>query len=298
MLSWTKKRLGEVHTWPALKNLAWAALRADFTGSASAQTMTGAWPPSSIRHGFMTSPAWAARSLPTGTEPVKATRRIRRRGDQVGGDLGRLAEDQVEDAGRDAGVGEAGDQLGGGARGLLGRLDDDRAAGGQRGGELAHRAAGREVPRHERGDRADRLAADGQHGAGCGRDDPAVGAAGVLDVPAQGVGDPQGLAGASRRGLPCSWVMIRPMSGARSVSRSAAACRIAERLAIGVSRQVRKPSVAASRARSRSAVVASGTSPRTSSVAGLTTGRSVRCRPGTTRPRCTCGRRGSRGRRS
>ncbi len=66
--------------------------------------------------------------------------------------------------------------------------------------------------------------------------------------------------------------MIRPISEARSVMRSAAACRIAERFAVGVARQTRKPSSAASRARSRSAVVARGTSPITFSVAGFTIG--------------------------
>src|SRR6202012_2033822 len=57
MLRWTRNRLGEVQTCPALTILARAALLAAFTGSVSAQTMTGPSPPS---------------CLPTGMDPVKA----------------------------------------------------------------------------------------------------------------------------------------------------------------------------------------------------------------------------------
>src|SRR5258706_11226435 len=38
--------------------------------SASSITITSAWPPSSIVHGFMSAPAIAARCLPTGIDPV------------------------------------------------------------------------------------------------------------------------------------------------------------------------------------------------------------------------------------
>jgi hypothetical protein len=76
MLSCTRKRVGEMQTWPALRNL---AAPADFTASAmsaSSQTITGAWPPSSIVTRFMCWPAIAASCLPTGVEPVKVILRM------------------------------------------------------------------------------------------------------------------------------------------------------------------------------------------------------------------------------
>src|SRR2546429_6483128 len=49
-LLWTRKRVGEMQTWPALRNLdAPAAFTARAT-SASSATMTGAWPPRSEEH--------------------------------------------------------------------------------------------------------------------------------------------------------------------------------------------------------------------------------------------------------
>ena len=52
--------------------------------------------------------------------------------DQVLGNLRRHAVDQVDHARRHAGIGEAADQFGGRGRRFLRRLDDDRAAGGER----------------------------------------------------------------------------------------------------------------------------------------------------------------------
>ena len=43
--------------------------------SASSQTITGAWPPSSIVQRFIRLPASPPKSLPTCTEPVKLTLR-------------------------------------------------------------------------------------------------------------------------------------------------------------------------------------------------------------------------------
>lgn len=193
-------------------------------------------------------------------------------GDEVRGDLGGLTEDEVEDPGGQARVLVALDQRGGGGGRLLGALDDDRAARGEGRGDLAVGAADGEVPRYEGGDRADGLAPYGQYGAGLGRDDAAVGAAGVVGVPAQGVGGAAGLAGGLGERLALLQGADAADLGARSAIRSAAACRIAVRRAIGVARQTRKPSSAAASARSRSAVVARGTSPMTSSVAGFTIG--------------------------
>ena len=74
--SCTRKRVGETQTWPALRNLAVAICRAAASTSASANTSTGAWPPSSMVARFMCWPASAASILPTGVEPVNVTLRI------------------------------------------------------------------------------------------------------------------------------------------------------------------------------------------------------------------------------
>ena len=65
-----------MHTWPALRNFAEAAALALATGSASAWTMTGAWPPSSIETRLIPAAHWASTFLPTPTEPVSETLRI------------------------------------------------------------------------------------------------------------------------------------------------------------------------------------------------------------------------------
>jgi ParB family chromosome partitioning protein len=116
-------------------------------------------------------------------------------GNQVRRDRRRIAVDEVDRAGRHAGVGERADQLGRRARRLLGRLDDDRAAGGERRRELAHDLVDREVPRRERGDRADRLLDDELIDPfAARRDDAAVGAARFLGEPVDRVGAVEDLA--------------------------------------------------------------------------------------------------------
>src|SRR5258708_6500140 len=59
-----------MHTWPALRYLKAAMVSAAFSASASANTTTGEWPPSSMVVRFMPLAASAARCLPTGIEPV------------------------------------------------------------------------------------------------------------------------------------------------------------------------------------------------------------------------------------
>ena len=70
-----KKRVGDTHTWPALLNFIADSMVAARSTSASAHTMTGECPPSSIVMRFMWLPASAASCLPTGTEPVNDTLR-------------------------------------------------------------------------------------------------------------------------------------------------------------------------------------------------------------------------------
>jgi len=65
-----------VQTWPALRAFLTAETFAAATGSTSSQTITGAWPPSSISTGFMWREASSVRCLPTAVEPVKAISRV------------------------------------------------------------------------------------------------------------------------------------------------------------------------------------------------------------------------------
>ena len=78
-------------------------------------------------------------------------------GNEVAGDLGRIAEDQPDGAGRHAGVDEGLEQRRRGCRRLLGRLHEEGASGGQGRAELAHDLVDREVPRREGGHRPDRF---------------------------------------------------------------------------------------------------------------------------------------------
>lgn len=64
-----------MQTWPELRDLPVAEVAAAASGSASSQTMTGAWPPNSMIAGFICWPAIAAKCFPTGIEPVKVTSR-------------------------------------------------------------------------------------------------------------------------------------------------------------------------------------------------------------------------------
>ena len=184
-----------MQTWPALRYLKAAMVSAAFSGSASANTTTGEWPPSSMVVRFMPLAASCARCLPTGIEPVNEIFRTASLDEQMLGDFGRHAEHQVEHALGQAGVGEAAHHLDAGAGCLLRRLQDQRAAGGERAADLAGRRQHREIPRREGGDHADRLLhhelADALAAA---RHDAAIRAAAFLGVPVDDVGGDDHLA--------------------------------------------------------------------------------------------------------
>jgi hypothetical protein len=82
-----------------------------------------------------------------------------------------------------------------GGRGFFRRLHQHRAAGGQRGADLAHHLVDREVPRRERGDRAHRVLQHHLlHGQVARGHDAAVDAAAFVGEPLDDVGGGHGLA--------------------------------------------------------------------------------------------------------
>ena len=90
--------------------------------------------------------------------PVKATLSTPGMRDQRRARVLAEAGDDVEHAGREAGLLDQLGELERRGRRLLGRLDDHAAAGGQRRRELPAHQQHRRVPRRDRGDHADRLA--------------------------------------------------------------------------------------------------------------------------------------------
>ncbi len=68
--------MGAWQSWPALRNLAATSWRATASTSASSNTITGEWPPSSSVRRLRPGAARRARPCPTATEPVKETLRI------------------------------------------------------------------------------------------------------------------------------------------------------------------------------------------------------------------------------
>ncbi len=212
------------------------------TGSLSAQTMTGACPPSSMIAGFMTCAASPARCLPTGIEPVNATNRIAGSGDQVLGDLGGSPKTRFRTPGRQPGLLEAPHELARRPGTSSDALMTMRAAGRQRRGDLAHRRACGEVPRRERRDRPDRLAVDGEQRLVVGGDHASVRAAALLGVPLQELRDAE-----TPRRVPRRAACPARSSSPRRSGRPAGADQVCG--AAGGSRSARRP---ASRARRRS----------------------------------------------
>ena len=103
--------------------------------------------------------------------------------------FGRNAEDEIERAFRHAGVGKTFYELDAGTRGFFRRFDDDRAAGGERAGNLAHRRQRREIPRREGGHHAYRFLGDElTHILLPARHDAAIAPASFLGIPVDNVG--------------------------------------------------------------------------------------------------------------
>src|SRR5260370_1154833 len=71
-------RVGEMQTWPMLRNLPMVVTFAAASTSTSGKMMTGAWPPSSKEIRFTWPAARRISSLPTSVEPVKLILRTAR----------------------------------------------------------------------------------------------------------------------------------------------------------------------------------------------------------------------------
>ena len=92
------------------------------------------------------SPAASRISRPTGAEPVKAIVAMSGCADERGAGVA-LAGEEVDGVGRDAASRSASTTTSPHAGRLLGRLEHDRVAGDERGGDHARRDREREVPR-------------------------------------------------------------------------------------------------------------------------------------------------------
>ena len=154
-------RLAAVQAAPPLRIFASSAPSTATSMSAPGSTMSGALPPSSIEALTTLSAQACSRSRPTSVEPVKESFRtsglliiLATRG-PVGTGVTRLTTPL-----RDADAPQHLDDVRRGQRGLAGRFEDGRAAGGQRGSELPGRHGGGEVPRRDQQGDADRLPVD------------------------------------------------------------------------------------------------------------------------------------------
>ena len=266
MPSSTMTRLVAVQLWPVRPK---PPITASFTASsrsASSSTMVGFLPPISS---WTRAKCSVALRVDAGAGGVRAGEgeaadegaRGKRRPDRGAG-----AGDEVEDAGRQAGVLQALDELERRERRGRRRLEDDGVAVDERRRDLPRRDGDREVPRRDDGDDAERLAAAEQHRLRrVGRQHVAAEAPALAGEVAQDVARPRDLALASASVLPSSRVSVAAMSSDRSSSSSAARNRIAPRAGAGVAAHAGNASAAAATACSASAAVALGKVASTSS---------------------------------
>ena len=182
-------------------------------------------------------------------------------------DNGPRAGDEVEDAGRQAGVDEALDQAKRRQRRGRRRLEDDGVAVDERRRHLPGGDGDGEVPGRDRSHHAERLAAAEQHRVRrVGRQDVAAEAASPRRRSSAGCPRARTTSPvASASVLPSSRVSVRATSSRRSVSRSAALNRMASRAGAGVAAHVGKASAAAAAAWAASATVALENTASTSS---------------------------------
>ena len=143
----------------------------------------------------MPSAHWASTFLPTATEPVSET--LRTTGEAISASAS-FADGPVMtviDARRHTGVDQGLGELEAGARCLGGRSGNDRAAGGERRGDLSRREKRRKIPGRQRQAYADRLVDDAQAMVGgAAGNGLSVDALGFLPIPLELVGGCIGLA--------------------------------------------------------------------------------------------------------
>ena len=156
----TSIRVQAVQVWPALRNALPTPTLTALARSASARITLADLPPSSrVTRAIRSAASWLI-AAPVAVEPVNETRSTSGWAARAAPATGSGAGDQVDHAGRQAGLVDGVEEQVGGQRGELGRFEDHRAAGGERGGDLGDDLVQRVVPRRDRADDAGGLADD------------------------------------------------------------------------------------------------------------------------------------------
>ena len=158
--------------------------------SASSKTMNGALPPSSIEQDITDLAAWASSRRPTSVDPVNESLRTRESFSiaSTAGPGFDVVTTLTTPSGTPASLQQR-RQRERGQRGVLGRLEHHRAAGRERGADLAGGHRGREVPRGDQQAHADRLVhREDLVGAGRRAHEGALDAHRLLGVPAEELG--------------------------------------------------------------------------------------------------------------
>ena len=178
-----------MQTWPALRYLNAEIVSAVFSGSASPNTTTGEWPPSSMVARFMPLAASWARCLPTGTEPVNEILRTIGEAIRCSETIAGTPNTRLITPGGTPASSKhftSSTQPPGVSSDALMMIEQPAASAAA---ILRAGVSDREIPRRERRDHADRLGHDHlAHGRIAARDDAAVGAAAFLGEPFDDVG--------------------------------------------------------------------------------------------------------------
>ena len=169
-----RSRAPAEQTWPECRNTAVSAMSSALSRSASAKTMLGFLPPSSSATFFTVPEATAMIRLPVSRPPVNETRSTR--GSSLSGApaCGPVADHEVADPGRQAGLVEQPHQVDRGVRRELAGLEHEGAAGRERRRDLPGDLEQRVVPGRDQPADADGLVHDpADHVGAAGVDDPA-----------------------------------------------------------------------------------------------------------------------------
>ena len=240
MLRCSKRREPAWQLWPDAAKMPDTTPLIAWSRSASSKTMFGDLPPSSSVTVLSPARGELIDLAPRGIAAGEADMRDRGMRDERRAGLGPESRDDVDDTVRKSRLGKERREFEHRRRRELRRLDDRRASGGERRGELPARERERRVPRRDDGDHAFRLVLRvGEHAPLVGRDHRAlhlVGEAGVILEVVAHVAD---LGACLRQDLAVVALLDRgqpvdvgddeiaepPQAGGRAASRSSAAIR-------------------------------------------------------------------------